>query len=64
MDIENNLEDLKKQLKNAEVVYYKILGAVEALESIQEGEAQQPENKKTKYERICLRKMLELSEER
>ena len=49
MDIENNLEDLKKQLKNAEVVYYKILGAVEALESIQEGEAQEPENKKTKF---------------
>ena len=46
MDIENNLEDLKKQLKNAEVVYYKILGAVEALETIQEGESKAPEKTK------------------
>ena len=38
MDVEKNLEDLKKQLKSAEVVYYKILGAVEALEAIQDGE--------------------------
>ena len=45
MDIENNLEDLKKQLKNAEVVYYKILGAVEALETIQEGQTQAPKTK-------------------
>ena len=47
MDIENNLEDLKKQLKNAEVVYYKILGAVEALEAIQTGKAEESD-KKTK----------------
>tara|TARA_R110002012_G_scaffold210558_1_gene381233 strand:- start:518 stop:667 length:150 start_codon:yes stop_codon:yes gene_type:complete len=39
MNVEDNLEDLKKQLKNAEVVYYKILGAVEALEAIQDGES-------------------------
>tara|TARA_E500000305_G_C3982013_1_gene217391 strand:- start:66 stop:203 length:138 start_codon:yes stop_codon:yes gene_type:complete len=45
MDIADNLEDLKKQLKNAEVVYYKILGAVEALELI---EANKPKNTKTK----------------
>ena len=45
MDIENNLEDLKKQLKNAEVVYYKILGAVEALETIQEVQAKAPKTK-------------------
>ena len=49
MDIENNLEDLKKQLKGAEVVYYKILGAVEALEAIQEGESKDDSQKsKTK----------------
>lgn len=49
MDIEDNLEDLKKQLKNAEVVYYKILGAVEALEVIKTGKAEETsENKKTK----------------
>ena len=46
MNIENNLEDLKKQLKNAEVVYYKILGAVEALQMIEEGETNQ-DSKKT-----------------
>ena len=42
MDIEKNLADLNKQLKSAEVVYYKILGAVEALETIQEGESKNP----------------------
>ncbi len=35
MDIENNLSDLKKQLKEAEVIYYKVLGAIEAFEAIQ-----------------------------
>ena len=34
MDVEKNLESLKKELKQAEVVYYKILGAIEALEAI------------------------------
>jgi len=47
MDVENSLEDLKKQLKQAEVVYYKILGAVEALEAIQKGELEE-DSKKTK----------------
>ena len=41
MDVEKNLGDLKKQLKNAEVVYYKILGAVEALELMQNEEAKE-----------------------
>ena len=49
MDIENNLGQLKQQLKEAEVVYYKILGAVEALEAIQDGESKEgSQNKKTK----------------
>ena len=49
MNVEDSLEDLKKQLKNAEVVYYKILGAVEALEAIQDGESQNgSQDKKTK----------------
>ena len=49
MDVEKNLEELKTQLKQAEVVYYKILGAVEALEAIQEGESKEDSQKsKTK----------------
>tara|TARA_Y100001963_G_scaffold158759_1_gene259594 strand:- start:5213 stop:5362 length:150 start_codon:yes stop_codon:yes gene_type:complete len=49
MDVENNLQDLKKQLKQAEVVYYKILGAVEALEAIQsEVEKKPSKDEKTK----------------
>ena len=47
MDIASNLEDLNKQLKQAEVVYYKILGAVEALEAIRDGESEE-DSKKTK----------------
>ena len=47
MNVGDNLEDLKKQLKNAEVVYYKILGAVEALEAIRDGEAEE-DSKKSK----------------
>jgi|TARA_R110002020_G_scaffold220429_2_gene428364 hypothetical protein len=46
MDLEKNLESLKKDLKNAEVVYYKILGAVEALEAIEEGELESPKEPK------------------
>ena len=38
MDVEQNLEELKKQLKSAEIVYYKILGAIEALESMDKEE--------------------------
>ena len=47
MDIENNLKDLNQQLKQAEVVYYKILGAVEALEAIRVEESKS-DSKKTK----------------
>ena len=39
MEVEKNLESLKKELKQAEVVYYKILGAIEALEAIAKGES-------------------------
>ena len=46
MDVEKNLEELKTQLKQAEVVYYKILGAVEALEAIEEGELESPKEPK------------------
>ena len=46
MDVEKNLESLKKELKNAEVVYYKILGAVEALEAIEKGELDTPKEPK------------------
>ena len=46
MDVEKNLKDLKIQLKNAEVVYYKILGAVEALEAIDKGESDPPKEPK------------------
>ena len=48
MDIENNLKDLKQQLKDAEVVYYKILGAIEALETIERNEKSSPKDEKTK----------------
>ena len=49
MDIENNLKDLNKQLKQAEVVYYKILGAVEALEAVLDEESKKDSDKtKTK----------------
>ena len=46
MDMEKNLENLKKDLKHAEVVYYKILGAVEALEAIDKGESDPPKEPK------------------
>ena len=46
MNVEKNLESLKKELKNAEVVYYKILGAVEALEAIEKGELDPPKEPK------------------
>ena len=36
MDVADNLLDLKQQLKNAEIIYYKILGAIEALENMEE----------------------------
>jgi len=45
MDIADNLEDLKKQLKSAEVVYYKILGAVEALEALTNKESKKQTTK-------------------
>ena len=45
MDVDKNLDELKKQLKNAEVVYYKILGAVEAFESIQKEESKNSSDK-------------------
>tara|TARA_R100001129_G_C5143782_1_gene196756 strand:- start:272 stop:421 length:150 start_codon:yes stop_codon:yes gene_type:complete len=49
MDIENNLSDLKKQLKEAEVIYYKVLGAIEAFEAIQNEESKTDSSKtKTK----------------
>ena len=44
VDVDKNLESLRKELKQAEVVYYKILGAIEALEAI-EGETTKEEKK-------------------
>tara|TARA_Y100000361_G_scaffold117740_1_gene108940 strand:+ start:186 stop:332 length:147 start_codon:yes stop_codon:yes gene_type:complete len=48
MDVENNLESLKKQLKSAEIAYYKILGAVETLEAIQNQPDIESQDNKTK----------------
>ena len=36
VDVDKNLESLRNELKQAEVVYYKILGAIEALEAIED----------------------------
>ena len=48
MDVEKNLDGLRKDLKQAEVVYYKILGAIEALEAIESGEKDSSDEPKTK----------------
>ena len=45
MDVADNLADLKQQLKNTEIIYYKILGAIEALESMEKKESS-PKTKK------------------
>ena len=41
MNPDKHLEELRKQLKDAEVMYYKILGAIEALEVIKDGESKE-----------------------
>ena len=46
MNVEKNLESLKKELKSAEVVYYKILGAIEALEAIESEDTETSEEPK------------------
>ena len=35
MDKDSTLKDLRLQLKNTEVMYYKILGAIETLEQME-----------------------------
>ena len=35
MKLEENIESLKKQLKDVEVMYYKVLGAIEAMEALE-----------------------------
>tara|TARA_R100000306_G_C4250674_1_gene80288 strand:- start:59 stop:202 length:144 start_codon:yes stop_codon:yes gene_type:complete len=38
MKLEENIEGLKKQLKDLEIMYYKVQGAIEAFQALDKGE--------------------------
>ena len=51
MKLEENIDGLKKQLKDIEIMYYKVQGAIEALESLDKEEDKGEEDKGKKREK-------------